>query len=81
MFKECEASIVSHCTFHALGEENGAISLSRCNNMILSNNIISQCKSGILVEKSDNITVRNWSVSGIPEDELIRQDSESIVNR
>ncbi len=81
VFKECEASIISNCTFHALGEENGAISLSRCNNMILSDNIISQGKSGLLIEKSKNITVRNWSVSGIPEGELIRQDSESIVNR
>ncbi|MBP82625.1 MAG: ATP-binding protein [Verrucomicrobiales bacterium] len=81
VFEGCEASIISNCTFHALEEERGAIRLNRCQDMILSNNILSQCKSGLLIEKSRNITVKNWSVSGIPESELFRQDSESIVNR
>lgn len=80
IFSRCEDSIVSNCTFHALNEGEGAIQLDQCQGMALHNNILSDSESGVIVTNSQAITIRDWTVSGIPVDQLIRQDENSTVN-
>ena len=81
IFSRCEDSIISNCTFHALNEGGGAIQLDQCQRMALHNNILSDSESGVIVTNSRAITIKDWTVSGIPANQLIRQDENSSVNR
>ncbi len=81
IFSRCEDSIISNCTFHALNESGGAIQLDQCQRMALHNNILSDSESGVIVTNSRAITIKDWTVSGIPANQLIRQDENSSVNR
>ena len=81
IFSQCEDSIISNCTFHALNEGEGAIQLDQCQYMALHNNILSDSESGVIVTNSHAITIKDWTVSGIPANQLIRQDEDSTVNR
>ncbi len=81
IFNQCEDSIISNCTFHALNEGEGAIQLDQCQRMALHNNILSDSESGVIVTNSQAITIKDWTVSGIPANQLIRQDENSTVNR
>lgn len=81
IFSRCEDSIISNCTFHALNEGEGAIQLDQCQYMALHNNILSDSESGVIVTNSHAITIKDWTVSGIPANQLIRQDEDSTVNR
>ena len=81
IFSRCEDSIISNCTFHALNEGGGAIQLDQCQRMALHNNILSDSESGVVVTNSRAITIKDWTVSGIPANQLIRQDENSSVNR
>ncbi len=81
IFSRCEDSIISNCTFHALNEDGGAIQLDQCQRMALHNNILSDSESGVIVTNSRAITIKDWTVSGIPANQLIRQDENSSVNR
>ena len=80
IFSRCEDSIISNCTFHALNEGGGAIQLDQCQGMALLNNILSDSESGVIVTNSHAITIKDWTVSGIPANQLIRQDENSTVN-
>jgi len=81
VFNQYEDSIISNCTFYALNESEGAIQLDQCQRMALHNNILSDSESGVLVTNSQAITIKDWTASGIPANQLIRQDEISTVNR
>jgi len=66
--QECQDCILSNCTFRALDTEGGAIILDHCRRMNLSSNIMTECKSGVLVKDSSHISLHNWTVSGLPDD-------------
>ncbi len=65
--EDCQDCIISNSTFRALDAEGGTIILNKCERINLSANILAECKSGVLVKDSSNISLSNWIVSGLPE--------------
>ncbi len=82
IFENCEDSIVSNNTFHALLAEDGAIQLHQCRRMNLLGNILTKSKSGISLKNSKEIRIKDWTVSGLPDGkEWIQADeASSYVN-
>ncbi len=67
ILEECRNCIVSNSTFHNLNTDSGAIVLRDCQGINLSSNIMSNCKSGVSVKNSRDISINNWTVTGLPE--------------
>jgi len=63
----CQDCIISNCTFRALDTDGGTIILDKCERINLSANIMAECKSGVLLKDSSDISLSNWIVSGLPK--------------
>jgi len=67
IFRGSEDCIVSDCTFRALDTEGGTIVVDECTGIRLDGNVMTECRSGIVVRDSSHISIRDWLVSGLPE--------------
>jgi len=67
LFERSEDCIISNCTFRALQAEEGAITVRDCKRINMLGNILTESKSGVKIENSDQISIENWIVSGLPE--------------
>ncbi len=82
IFKNCQDSILTNCTLRGLEATEGTVIIDNCSRINLNGNILSESNSGVLIRKSKGITVKNWLVSGLPEETpLIVSDAESEVTR
>lgn len=66
-FERSEDCIISNCTFRALQAEDGAITVRDCKRINMIGNILTESKSGVKVENSEEIVTADWIVSGLPE--------------
>lgn len=76
VFDRCRDSIVSDCTFRALQAEDGAIVVRDSARMNLTDNILTESQSGVRIERSEQIVVKDWIVSGLPEGRELVEDNE-----
>ncbi|MDF1860909.1 MAG: right-handed parallel beta-helix repeat-containing protein [Verrucomicrobiales bacterium] len=67
VFERCQDSILSNCTFRALQAEDGVIVIRDSIRINLNSNILTESKSGVRTERSEQIQVENWIVSGLPD--------------
>lgn len=80
-FSHCTDCMLANSTLYRLDTEKGGVRLSECSRCLLSGLIISECKSGILFDKTDSTTIANCRVSGTPKDSfdlLIDQSNSDI---
>nr|MBP6784915.1 right-handed parallel beta-helix repeat-containing protein [Verrucomicrobiales bacterium] len=78
VFDACQDCILSNNTFRALNAEGGAIIVRESARMSLTDNILTESQSGLRIEKSNDIVVSDWIVSGLPEGtEWISKDGQS----
>ena len=80
-FSHCTDCILSNATLYHLATDRGGVRLSDCSGCLLSGLIISECNSGILVNKTDNTTISNCRISGTKDesfDLLIDQSNTNI---
>lgn len=76
VFDRCRDSIVSDCTFRALQAEDGAIVVRDSQRMNLTDNILTESRSGIRIERSEQIVVKDWIASELPEGRGLVEDNE-----
>jgi len=67
VLERCRDSLVTDCTFHALAAEEGAIVVRDCERLRLAGNILTESQSGLRIEESSEIHVKDWIVSGLPD--------------
>lgn len=80
-FSHCTDCILANSTLHRLATDRGGVRLSACSGCLLSGLIISECKSGIHLNKTDSTTISNCRISGTPNgsfDLLIDQSNNNI---
>ena len=80
-FTHCTDCILANATLYQLATDRGAVRLSECSGCLLSGLIISECNSGMLINKTNNTTISNCRVSGTQEDSfdvLIDQSNTNI---
>ncbi|MEX2579728.1 MAG: right-handed parallel beta-helix repeat-containing protein [Verrucomicrobiales bacterium] len=66
VFDRCEDCIVSNCTFRALHADDGAIAVRNSARINLTSNILTESRSGLVLENAKDVAVKNWMVSGLP---------------
>lgn len=67
LFERSEDCIISNCTFRALQAESGAITLRDSKRINMIGNILTESQSGVKIENSEEIKVKDWIVSELPE--------------
>lgn len=74
VFERCRDSIVSNCTLRALQAEDGAVQIRDSRRILLHGNILTESQSGVVIERSEDIEVKDWIVSGLPEGRTLVED-------
>ncbi len=80
-FSHCTDCILANSTLHHLATDKGGVRLSECSGCLLNGLIISECNSGIIVNKTNNTTISNCRVSGTQKgsfDLLMDQSNTNI---
>ena len=67
VFDSSQDCILSNNTFRALKAEDGSIVVKDSVRLSLTDNILTESQSGLRIEKSHDIIVSDWIVSGLPE--------------
>lgn len=67
VFDQCQDCILSNNTLRALNAEDGAVIVKNSLRLSLTDNILTESSSGLLLENSKDIVVKDWIVSGLPE--------------
>ena len=60
--------LVTANTFRGLNSPDHGILIRECTDMSLNNNLISESKAGVHIEKSIGVSLKNWTVSGFSKD-------------
>ena len=63
VFDGCQDCILSNNTFRALLAEDGAVVVKSSTRMSLTDNILTESTSGLRIEESSHVIVKNWIVS------------------
>tara|TARA_R110000850_G_scaffold66959_10_gene148611 strand:- start:795 stop:2135 length:1341 start_codon:yes stop_codon:yes gene_type:complete len=80
LFDDCQDCIISNCTFRRLEAEDGAIKIRNSTRFSLNSNNLSESTSGLRIENSEEISVKNWLVSGLPQNTpFLSKDKSSSV--
>lgn len=81
VLERCEDSIVTGNTFRALAAEDGTIQIRDCRRILATGNILTESRSGLSIERSAEIVVKGWIVSGLPEGiPFVKTDEGSDVS-
>ncbi|MDF1741789.1 MAG: right-handed parallel beta-helix repeat-containing protein [Verrucomicrobiales bacterium] len=76
----CDDCILSNNTFRALKADAGAILIKDSRGISLNDNILSESRSGVRVQNSHRVMIKDWIVSGLPDGiSHIFQDDASTV--
>lgn len=67
VFERCHDSILTDCTLRALQATDGAVIVRDSARIQLHSNILTESQSGVRVENSEEISVKDWIVSGLPD--------------
>jgi len=63
VFDECQDCVLSNNTFRALLAEDGAVIVKNSSRMSLTDNILTESTSGLRIEGSSHVIVKDWIVS------------------
>jgi hypothetical protein len=66
VFDACQDCILSNNTFRALLAEDGAVVVKNSTRMSLTDNILTESTSGVRIEGSSHVIVKDWIVSLTP---------------
>lgn len=66
-FLRSEDCLMTANTLRGLASPDHAILIRDCRNMSLNNNLLTESTAGVRIETSTAISVKDWTVSGLPE--------------
>lgn len=67
VFDQCQDCVFSNNTLRGLLAEDGTVVVKGSSRLALHGNVLTESKSGLRVERSSDIAVKGWLVSGLPE--------------
>ncbi len=67
IFEDCQDCLFTGNSLRGLLAEDGTVIARNSRRLLLTNNILSESKSGILLEHCEEVTAKDWIVSGLPE--------------
>lgn len=78
VFDQCQDCLFSDNTLRALLAEDGAVLVKNSDRISLNDNLLTESKSGIRIEASNDVVVKDWLASGLPEGTaLLTKDAAS----
>lgn len=67
VFDSCQDCLFTANSLRGLLAEDGVLVARNCERLLLASNILSESRSGILLENCKEVTTKDWIVSGLPE--------------
>jgi len=78
VFDQCQDCLFSDNTLRALLAEDGAVLVKNSDRISLNDNLLTESKSSIRIEASNDVVVKDWLASGLPEGTaLLTKDAAS----
>jgi len=78
VFDQCQDCLFTNNTLRSLLAEDGSVVVKGSARLALHGNLLTESKSGVRVENSKDIAVKDWLVSGLPEGAaLVTKDAPS----
>jgi hypothetical protein len=78
VFDQCQDCVFSNNTLRALLADDGAVVVKGSARLLLDGNLLTESRSGVRVEASEDIAVSGWLASGLPDGTpLVTKDAAS----